>query len=139
MIDKHQEHNPELDERTDTLVRMINNKVDLEGENTDAGPGVPFSKLYTEANGSEKCKLYVGWLFAAISGAILPTFFFFIGPIFDSFGGENTPEETRDQVRVLCLILGCIAIGLMITSFLQNWLLESASASIVGKLKTRYL
>jgi len=30
----------------------------------------------------------LGWLFAAITGAILPFFFFFIGPIFDSFGGD---------------------------------------------------
>ena len=130
---------PELDERTDTLVRMVNNKVDLEGDNLQAGPGVPFSKLFTEANGSEKCKLYMGWFFAALSGAILPTFFFFIGPIFDSFGGDNTPEETRDQIRGLCAILGCISIGIMITSFLQNFLLDSASASITAKLKTRYL
>lgn len=83
--------------------------------------------------------LWTGWIFAGLTGAILPLFFFFLGPIFDSFGGTNTPEETRDMVRELCIIMFCIAVGIMITSYLQNWLLMSAAASIAAKLKTRYL
>ena len=108
---------PELDERTDTLVRMVNNKVELEGNKTQEGTGVPFGKLLTEATGTEKCMLWTGWIFAGLTGAILPLFFFFLGPIFDSFGGNNSPEETRDMVRELCIIMFCIAIGIMITCY----------------------
>lgn len=83
--------------------------------------------------------LYLGWTFAALTGAILPTFFFFLGPVFDSFTINTTPEEMRDDIREICLIMLFLAIGIFITSFLQNYLLMSASASIAAKLKTLYL
>ena len=33
--------------------------------------------------------IYGGWFFAAVTGSILPLFFFYIGPIFDSFGAAG--------------------------------------------------
>ena len=35
--------------------------------------------------------------------------------------------------------MGCLAAGVAVTSFLQNYLLMSASATIAARLKTRYL
>ncbi len=90
------------------------------------------------ANGSEKCRIYIGWMFAAITGAILPLFFFFIGPIFDSFQFK-TPEEAKDEITDLSLIMLYLAIGIAITSFFQNWLLISTGASIAARMKTKYL
>ncbi len=90
------------------------------------------------ANGSEKCRIYIGWAFAAITGAILPLFFFFIGPIFDSFAFK-TPEEAKDEITDLSLIMLYLAIGIAITSFFQNWLLISTGASIAARMKTKYL
>ena len=95
--------------------------------------------MASDATGGEKCKLYLGWLFAALTGAVLPLFFFYIGPIFDSFGPETTPEETEDKVAELCLIMGILTIAITIFSVLQNYFLMSASASITAKLRTRYL
>ena len=59
-------------------------------------PQVSFGKLLSLATGCEKCTFIIGYIFAAITGACLPLFFFFIGPIFDSFGPNSDPEETRD-------------------------------------------
>ena len=56
---------------------------------------VPFSKLTSLASKEEKCQLYIGWIFACLSGCILPSFIFLIGDVFDSFSPDNDPEETR--------------------------------------------
>lgn len=81
-----------------------------DGKNTDKSAQVPFSKLISLATPKEKCQLFVGWLFAALTGATLPLFFFFIGPVFDSFGPNTKPEEIRDKVRILAIIMGGIAV-----------------------------
>jgi ABC-type multidrug transport system fused ATPase/permease subunit len=127
------------DDRADLLVRQVQNKVALEGKHTDNSVAVSLGKLFTAATGTEKCRIYFGWLFACITGAALPCFFFFLGPVFDSFGPETDPEETRRKVRELCIIMGILAIGVCLTSFLQNYLLMSTSASVGGRLKTKYL
>ena len=129
----------QVDEKTDTLVRQIQNKIDLDGKDAKLGASVPFSKLLTTASAGEKCKLYLGWLFAALTGAILPCFFFFLGPVFDSFGPTTSPEEIRDEVREICIIMGILAVAIFVTSFFQNYLLMSSAASIAAKLKTLYL
>ena len=125
--------------RADVLARQVANKVELEGKNASATVDVPTSKLLSLASGGEKCRLYVGWAFAALSGAILPTFFFFMGPVFDSFTVNTTPEEARDAIREVCIIMAGLAGGITITSFLQNYLLMSTSAMVAAKLKGAYL
>ena len=74
-----------------------------------------------------------------MTGATLPLFFFFIGPVFDSFGNGNDVDETRSKVHEMCLIMLGLAVLIFITSFFQNAMLMSASASIGAKLKTKYL
>lgn len=124
--------------RSAVLARQIANKVDLEGKNAKTAP-VPVSKLLSLATGGEKCRLYTGWAFAGLSGAILPTFFFFMGPVFDSFTVNTTPEEARDAIREVCIIMACLAGGITVTSFCQNYLLMSTSAMVAAKLKGTYL
>lgn len=98
-----------------------------------------FSKLLSHASGGEKCKLIIGWICAAVSGAVLPLFFFYLGPIFDSFGLGKTAEETYNAVKDLCLIMVYLSIGITLASVLQNYLLLSTSAAIAARLRTRYL
>ena len=136
---KDQSINKLTDEKADTLIRQIQSKMDLEGKDSKTGTSVPFSKLLTEATGAEKCKLYLGWTFAALTGAILPTFFFFIGPVFDSFTEETTPEKARDAIREVCIIMGFLTLGIGITAFFQNYLLMSTSSNVAARLKTKYL
>jgi hypothetical protein len=103
--------------RVQVLARQVANKVDLDGSNTSAKVDVPLSKLLSLASGGEKCSLYIGWAFAALSGSILPTFFFFMGPVFDSFTVNTTPEEARDAIREVCIIMAGLAGAITITSF----------------------
>ena len=124
--------------RSAVLARQVANKVDLEGKNAATAP-VSLGKLLSLATAGEKCRLYAGWAFAALSGAILPTFFFFMGPVFDSFTVETTAEEARDKIREVCIIMACLAGGITVTSFCQNYLLMSTSALVAAKLKGTYL
>jgi len=68
----------------------------------------------------------------------LPTFFFFIGPVFDSFGQKKI-EETRDDVHEICLIMLALALTIMTTSFSSNFLLMHTGEKVTAKLKTKYL
>jgi len=73
-------------------------------------------KLMIYASGAEKFAIFLGWFFAGISGAILPVFFFFIGPAFDAFGTQ-TAEEARAETRKISIIMGCLGALVMITGF----------------------
>ena len=104
--------------REDVLIRQIESKIALEGENTSAAAAVEFSKLVSLATPMEKLQLWIGWLSALISGAALPVFFFYIGPVFDSFTPTTTPEEVRDKIREICVIIGFIALAVFIFAFM---------------------
>ena len=83
--------------------------------------------------------LYTGWFMAAISGSILPCMFYFIGPVFDTFTENTTADQAADAILDICIIMACLAIGVFVTTFFQNWLLIKASARIAAKIKTEYL
>ena len=128
------------------MIRQVNNKVDLEGKNSDGSGGISFSKLLSVASTVEKTKIFFGWSFAAITGAVLPWFFFFIGPVFDEFKepmpGESMQEladRANDKVRELCIMMGILSLGIAFTSFWQNYLLMTAASSLGARLKTTYL
>lgn len=61
--------------------------------------------------------LYMGWLFAALSGALLPVVFFWLGPVFDTFGPDTTPEEMADTISEICLILLGLACGVFVFGY----------------------
>lgn len=103
--------------RSALLARQIANKVDLEGKSALSAP-VPLSKLLSLATGGQKCRLYLGWAFAGLAGGTLPTFFFFMGPVFDSMTVNSTAEEARDAIRKVVVIMGCLAAGITFVSFL---------------------
>jgi len=126
------------EQRLAMLLRQVETKVKMEGKDSDNASAVSFGKLVSTADGGEKCRLYIGWLFAGLTGGVLPVFFMIIGPVFDSFG-QKTPEETLDEVTDLCLILVYLSIGIAVTSFFQNYLLISTGASISARLKGQYL
>ena len=100
------------------LLRQIETKVSHDGTNTEKSAQVSFSKLISLASGGEKLRLYFGWFFASITGATLPLFFYFIGPVFDSFGPESNAEDTRDEVRKIVIILGIITGCILVAAFL---------------------
>lgn len=81
----------------------------------------------------------MGWLFAALSGATLPIIFFFLGPVFDTFTEETTPDEMVEKISIICYILLGLAVAVFFFSFFQNWMLMKASSSVAAKIKTKYL
>jgi len=96
MVDTSTSKGGDGKDRLKVLLRQIETKVSHEGKNTDKSAQVSFGKLISLASGVEKCQLVFGWIFACITGSSLPLFFFFIGPVFDSFGPDTSPEDTRD-------------------------------------------
>ena len=74
--------------------------------------------------------LYMGWICATVSGGMLPCMIYFLGPMFNSFTEETTPDEMADKISSLCIIMAILAVVIFIASFFQNWLLMRASAGI---------
>jgi len=74
-----------------------------------------------------------------VSGAILPTFMWLFGDVFDAFGPDNDPEKARDEIRKIFLIYALLGLALLITATLQHALLASASAQIASRIKQKYL
>lgn len=83
--------------------------------------------------------LYLGWLFAALSGSTLPVIFFWLGPVFDTFTESTTPDEMAETIQDICWVLLGLAVGVFFFSFFQNWLLMKVSSNIAAKIKTKYL
>ena len=126
-----------IDENQATvLFRKVETKHKLHAQSTTSNM-VPFKKLYVDnSTGGEKCLLYSGWFFAALSGATLPVIFFWLGPVFDTFTETTTPDEMAEKIREICVILLGLAIGVFIFSFFQNWFLMKVSATVSSKIKT---
>ena len=80
------------------LKRQVETKAKLHGQNTSAAQLVSFGKLIECATPGEKALMYVGWLFAFLTGIGLPLFAQFLQKIFNSFGPEVTPQETLRRV-----------------------------------------
>ena len=96
-----------------------------------------------------------------MSGAVLPSFIFLIGPVFDSFAPAippdvnfnslspeeqaeilknlKSPEEIRDEVTQITYIMAGLAGVICITGFLQYGFSIHAAASIATKTKIAYL
>ena len=91
------------------------------------------------ASGEDKCLMYFGWLFAALSGAVLPTFIYMLGDVFDSFGPDQDPQETLDLVRRITMIMGILALVLLVTGFLQYSLTIEAASRITARIRVEYL
>ena len=68
-----------------------------------------------------------------------------MGDVFDSFAPQpgqdpqDAADEARDKIRTLCLVMVGLAVFVMITAALQNYLLMTASASVGANLRTIYL
>ena len=61
--------------------------------------------------------LYIGWVMAGLSGALLPCMFFFLGPVFDTFTVETSPDEMAEKIRTICLIMLGLAVLIFIAGF----------------------
>ena len=97
------------------------------------------AKLISLGTKSERVSLYIGWVFAGMSGAVLPSFIFMLGPVFDSFGPSQSKEDSLDSVSLLAGIIGCLAVVVWITSYLQHSFLTKGSIQITNRIRNAYL
>ena len=80
-----------------------------------------------------------------MNGATLPVFFYFIGPVFDSFlEFDSLPKAEKavkmsDKIREIVIIMACLAGAVIIFGFISNWFLISTASAITAKIKTKYL
>ena len=96
-------------------------------------------KLWSVATGKEMCMLRIGWLFACLTGAILPTFIWMLGDIFDSYDPNKDSEQTRDEIRsAFFKMLGLCGL-ICVTATFYYYMLVGASHMITTRIKKRYL
>ena len=69
---------------------------------------IDLKKLISLGTRAERCTLYLGWFFSGLTGAVLPSFFFIIGDVFDSFGPESTKEEKLESVVFLTIVMAAL-------------------------------
>ena len=77
------------EERHKVLMRKVDTLTKTFGA-AAAGKGaiaqtVTIKKLLSLATPRERCQLYLGWIASCLTGAVLPSFIFMLGPVFDSF------------------------------------------------------
>ena len=95
--------------------------------------------MYSVASGKEMCMLRVGWVFACLTGAILPTFIWMLGDIFDSYDPNIEPEETRDRIRETCYKMLGLCFMICSCATIYYYLLSGASHMITTRIKILYL
>ena len=83
--------------------------------------------------------LRVGWTAAFLVGSVLPSFLFLLGDVFDTFGGDTTPEEQLEGVGNLVKIMGGLAAFVFIASFLQHYFLSKGGVLVARRIRTAYL
>ena len=83
--------------------------------------------------------LRIGWIFACLTGAILPCFIWMLGDIFDAYDPNSDATETRDEIREaffkMLALCGCICI----TATFYYYMLVGASHMITTRIKKLYL
>jgi len=97
------------------------------------------AKLTSLGTKSERISLYIGWIFAGITGAVIPSFIFMLGPVFDSFGPGQSKEDSLNSVGLFAGIIGCLAVGVWITSYMQHAFLTKGSILITNRIRNAYL
>lgn len=100
---------------------------------------ITLKKLISLGSPAERCTLYTGWFFAGITGAVLPSFFFLIGDVFDSFGPENDDDEKLDSVVFLVIVMGCLGCIVLISGSCMHSQLTKGSMLITRRTKTAYM
>ena len=83
--------------------------------------------------------LWTGWFFAAITGMILPSFFWMIGDVFDSFNPSKEPSQTLEEILTIFYIIVGLCITITITATVYFSCLAKASSMIAARIKQHYL
>ncbi|XP_021738589.1 ABC transporter B family member 11-like [Chenopodium quinoa] len=80
---------------------------------------VPFYKLFSFADSTDKALMIIGSISAIGNGACMPLMTIVFGDIVDAFGENQDPNHIIDVVSKVCLKFIYLAIGVAIAAFLQ--------------------
>lgn len=101
---------------------------------------VPYSKLYTFANTSDRLLMAIGIVSSTIMGFGMPSFVFLIGEILDSFGAAAVdPDKSLRTISKMSLIFACVGAGIWIFSYISYYAFIMFSESVTKKTRTKYL
>lgn len=101
---------------------------------------VSFSKLLSLTNRRTKCKLWFGWVFAALTGMLVPSFFWLYGDIFDAFTAVGSePDEKLKKILDLFMITIGLCVMLVVTGMVYHSCSAQASAKVSADLQSAYL
>lgn len=123
----------------DVLMRMVKTRVQQDGHAAGSKGEATLGELISAAGPGERCLLWAGWFFAGASGAILPSFIWLIGDVFDSFAPGQDPQEARDEIRRTFVLIVALCCAVLVTGTLQATFLAMASARIAARTKSAYL
>ncbi|KNA15757.1 hypothetical protein SOVF_095280 [Spinacia oleracea] len=80
---------------------------------------VPFHKLFSFADSTDKALMIIGTIGAIGNGACMPLMTIVFGDVVDAFGENQDPQHTLHVVSKVCLKFIYLAIGVAIAAFLQ--------------------
>ena len=65
--------------------------------------------------------LYLGWLFSFLVGAVIPSFIFLLGPVFDAFTETDDMDKKLEAVTKVVYIMGGLALGVWVGEWLSYY------------------
>ncbi|QMW39142.1 hypothetical protein G4B11_002422 [Aspergillus flavus] len=97
--------------------------------------------VYRYANAPWLCVLLISVICSVVAGAAMPLVTIVFGALAREFinGEENTPDDVRDRVKHLTLLLLYIAIGSFIATMISTLGLNVVGEHITRRLQRRYL
>lgn len=81
--------------------------------------------------------MYLGWIFAALTGAALPAWAFLIGDMINAFGGSA--DDMLKKVSRIAYIQVASGAGIFLFSYLYYAFLLMSSEKIIRKTRTAYI
>lgn len=57
-----------------------------------------------------------------LTGFVLPSFIFLLGPVFDAFGPDQDKDESLQSVQIVVLIMLVLGLTVWVTSYLSFYL-----------------
>ncbi|KAE8338023.1 hypothetical protein BDV24DRAFT_177137 [Aspergillus arachidicola] len=97
--------------------------------------------VYRYANAPWLCVFLISVLCSVVAGAAMPLVTIVFGALAREFinGDENTPDDVRDRVQHLTLLLVYIAIGSFLATMISTLGLNAVGEHMTRRLQRRYL
>jgi|Transcript_24402 ABC-type multidrug transport system fused ATPase/permease subunit len=136
------------EERYKVLLRQVDMQLNTFGAGAESGAAagkagvsatqVDMKTLISLATPNERCMLLTGWIFSALTGFVIPSFIFMLGPVFDAFNPNASKEESLKQVGMLVALMGGLALFVWIAAYMSYYLQQKGATRAVRHIKRAY-